>query len=111
MENRDKKEVMEQKQAVESEYILTLREPIQFEGDTVDKIDLSPLKEATGADLSNARRMMNMNGFSGDFYPEQTFEFAACLMASVSKKPMDLFYSLRLKDAMEFKNTVRRFLY
>ena len=107
----NKKEEMEQKKNAESKYIFTLKTPIQFEGDTVTEIDLSKLKDATGSDLSSARRMMNMNGVSMDLYPERTFEFAACLAAAVTNKPLDLFYSLKLKDSMSFKNMVRDFLY
>lgn len=112
MENiTNKKEEMEQKKDAENEYIFTLEEAIQFEGNTVTEIDLSQLKDATGKDLSNARRMMNMNGLSLDPYPERTFEFAACLAAAVTNKPLDLFYNLKLKDSMSFKNMVRDFLY
>ena len=112
MENiTNKKEEMKQKKGTENDYIFTLKEPIQFEGDTITEIDLSKLKDATGSDLSNARRMMNMNGASLDVYPERTFEFAACLAAAVTNKPLDLFYNLKLKDSMSFKNMVRDFLY
>lgn len=112
MENiTNKKEDTKLENSQENEHIFTLKEPIQFEGDMVKEIDLSKLKDATGADLSNARRMMNMNGVSVDFYPERSFEFAACLAAAVTNKPLDLFYALKLKDAMVFKNMVRDFLY
>lgn len=99
------------KKGTDNEYVFTLEKPIQFEGGTVTEIDLSKLNDATGKDLSNARRMMNMNGATLDIYPERTFEFAACLAAAVTNKPLDLFYSLKLKDSMGFKNRVRDFLY
>ena len=112
MENiTNKKEETEQKKGAENDYIFTLKEPIQFEGDTITEIDLSKLKDATGSDLTSAKRMMNMNGTSLDVYPERTFEFAACLAAAVTNKPLNLFNSLKLKDSMSFKNLVHGFLY
>lgn len=112
MENvTNKKEETKRTKGAWNEHTYILAEPIQFEGDIVTEIDLSKLKDATGKDLSNARRMMNMNGVSLDFYPERTFEFAACLAAAVTNKPLELFNSLKLKDSMGFKNMVRDFLY
>ncbi len=88
-----------------------LKEPIEFDGTKITKIDLSGMEQATTRHLVMARRMMNSSGTSLDIFPERSIEFACYFAAVTTNKPSELFMSLRPVDGMRLKNAVSDFLY
>lgn len=106
-----KQEAVEQSTASSKEKdIMELRKPITFEGQEIKELDLTPLRELRGADLIQAKRMLDMTGNASVMY-ERTLEYACYVCAVKLQKPVDLFQNLYASDAMRLRRAYLDFLY
>lgn len=90
--------------------LITLKNPIAFEGKQYSKVDLSGMENITAADMVDVNRMLNRKG-NVDFLQEMTLEYALNLAARASDMPVEFFLSLPPWAAMQVKNRVTGFLY
>lgn len=97
-------------EVVESPYMLKLKEPIMFEGQRYDKIDLTGLENIRAADMIAVNRRLTGMG-NVDFLQENTLEYSINLAAVAAGLPVEFFDQLKPRTAMRVKQCVTSFLY
>lgn len=95
---------------VEDYRVITLKDPIKFEGNSYGKIDLTGLDNVTAADMININRRLTRNG-NIDITPELTLEYALNMANIVTGLPLEFFDKLPPYAAMAIKGRVTNFLY
>ena len=70
------------------QWIITMLDPFQFEGETVEKIDLNGLFDLTGRDLCQIDDQMVARGYTGQNM-ELTKRYALLTVAKVCGKPWE----------------------
>jgi hypothetical protein len=91
------------------EGVIVFGKPFEFEGKSVESIDLSGLENLTGDDLLEADRAYSATGNYSPV-PELTLAYAFSLAATVAGVPHEFFKRLPGKEALKVKNEVVRFL-
>lgn len=112
---REQDEVVEEgtevmKGDVENFWVIGLKEPIRFEGQTYDKIDLTGLHEIKAADMVTINRRMSRSG-NIDQTPELTLEYALNMANMVTGLPLEFFDQLPPYAAMAVRGRVINFLF
>lgn len=112
----DKKDitVVEQEEVlsgtVEDFMVIKLKEPIMFEGNRHDKIDLNGLEDIKAADMVAINRRMTRAG-NIDTTPETSLEYALNMANLATGLPLEFFDQLPPYAAMAIKGRVTSFLY
>lgn len=91
-------------------WIITLLDPYEFEGKTVEKVDLNGLFDLTGRDLCQIDDQMLAKGYSGQNM-ELTKQYALLVVAKVCGQPWEYADNMRARDAIRMKNIISNFFY
>lgn len=114
MEKTDKNmEEMEQlEKKIEEEgkelYIIKLKNPVKFEGQTYERIDLTGLEDITAEEMIAVNRRLSGMGRETQ---ENTLEYALYLAAEAASLPVEFFMQLKGNVAMRVKSCVMLFLF
>ena len=92
------------------QWIITLLDPFQFEGETVEKVDLNGLFDLTGRDLCQIDDQMMARGYTGQNL-ELTKQYAVLTVAKVCGKPWGYAANMRSRDVIRMKNIISNFFY
>ena len=105
-----KKEIKaEEKMGKTNELEVVFSEPVEFDKKTVEKLDLSGLKNLTGKDMKEIDRMLRSMGHT-EHDPELTADGAIHYAARAAGKPLEFFNALPIRDARKVKVKVLNFL-
>ena len=89
-------------------YLVKFSKPYEFEGKTYTEIDLNPCADLTGNDAAKAEKILAARG-ENSMFPEASSAYAFVLASLGTKKPVEFFNGLPLKEASKVKNRVRTF--
>lgn len=95
---------------VEDFWVIMLKEPIRFEGETYDKINLTGLYNIKAADMVAIARRMTRSG-NVDSSPELSLEYALNMANLATGLPLEFFDQLPPYAAMAVKGRVTNFLF
>lgn len=111
MAEEEKTEIVVNGITVLSPNLISLNNPITFEGKKYTGFDLSPLEDWTGQDLIDAQKAYKK--VAGDTFspiealvPESSLEYALFIAARVTGLPIELFKKLKARDAKQVKAKV-----
>ena len=90
---------------------LELSVPVEHEGVTITKLDLSKLREMTGRDLNEIYDLYASLGGDRPVMQEGTLLFAQIVASRASGYPVEAIMDLKAKDSAYLKNRVYRFFY
>ena len=96
--------------AAESDTLLTLKKPYQFEDKTYTEFDLSGMEHLTAEDMISAEKLLNRAGMFSPI-PEMTVEYVCFIASRATKLPIELFRGLPPKEMVRLKNKVTGFFY
>ena len=85
--------------------------PVEHEGVTITKLDLSKLREMTGRDLNEIYDLYAAMGGDRPVMQEGTLLFAQIVASRASGYPVEAIMDLKAKDSAYLKNRVYRFFY
>ena len=94
----------------EDDLIIRLKKPVNFEGESHDKIDLSGLSEIKASDMVMINRRLSRNG-NAETNQEFTLEYALNMANVATGLPLEFFDQLPPYAAMAVKNRVIGFLF
>lgn len=94
----------------ENEMLVKLSKPYHFEETEYTEVDLSGLKNLTGADLCAAQRNLSSSG-SSSVVPETDYIYTMFLAARAAQLPIEFFEGLPAPDVVFVKNVVSHFLF
>lgn len=95
---------------VEDFWIIPLKKPVRFEGETYDRIDLTGLNEIKAADMVAINRRMTRSG-NVDATQELTLEYAMNMANLATGLPLEFFDQLPPYAAMAIRGRVTSFLF
>lgn len=95
--------------AKNNELLLKFKEPYKFEGKEYTEVDLSPVKNLSGNDITETDRIFTEQG-NMSMVPETTFPYMAILAARATGMPIEFFNQLPIKEALQVKRTIMGFL-
>ncbi|MCI5713664.1 MAG: phage tail assembly protein [Lachnospiraceae bacterium] len=106
----ENKEELKQEDAVtaSSDMEITFSKSYKFEGENIEKIDLSGLHDIKAADMIDASRYMNRIGMN-EADEEFTLPYALFIASRASGRPMELFTGLAPFDALRVKGRIVSF--
>ena len=107
MEKNEKDVKMDEKP---DRLVVQLSKTYQFEGESIDTMDLRELRNVTAADMIKVSRLMTVTG-NMDSNEEMSLEYACALAGTVTGRPVEFYKSLNAPDAMKLKNRVTGFLF
>lgn len=103
MEKEDKKEMESTlAEAEEDSFIISLRNPIDYEGERHDRIDLSGLHEIKAADMITVNRRLTRSG-NIDSSQEISLEYALHMAHIATGMPFEFFEQLPPYAALAVK--------
>lgn len=91
-------------------WVIPLKKPIKFEGETYDRIDLTGLHNIKAADMVAINRRMTRSG-NVSSSQELTLEYALNMANLATGLPLEFFDQLPPYAAMAIKESVIVFLY
>lgn len=94
----------------ENDMVIRLKKPINFEGKSHDKIDLSGLHEIKASDMMAVNRRLSRNGNS-ETNQEFTLEYAINIAQIATGLPLEFFDQLPPFAALAIKGRVMSFLF
>lgn len=94
----------------ENDFVIPLRNPIKFEGQQYDKIDLTGLKDIRAKDMININRLMTKAG-NVNTVQELTLEYAMYMANIVTGLPVEFFDQIPPYAALAIKRCVVDFIY
>ncbi len=110
MEKEDKKEMESTlAEAEKDSFIISLRNPIDYEGERHDRIDLSGLHEIKAADMITVNRRLTRSG-NIDSSQEISLEYALHMAHIATGMPFEFFEQLPPYAALAVKGRVISFL-
>ncbi len=89
---------------------ITLLDSYEFEGETVEMIDLNGLFDLTGKDLCQIDEQMIAMGYTGQ-NPELTKQYALLVVAKINNKPWEYGNNMKSRDVIRMKNMISSFFY
>lgn len=95
---------------VEDYWVIPLKKPIKFEGETYDRIDMTGLHDIKAADMVAINRRMTRSGNVASTQ-ETTLEYALNMANLATGLPLEFFDQLPPYAAMAIKERVMVFLY
>lgn len=105
-ENLEKKETMT---GEENDLIIKLKNPITFEGERYDQIDLTKLHDIKAADMITVNRRLTRSGNTATTQ-ELTLEYALNIANIVTGLPLEFFEQLPPYAALAIRGRVTGFL-
>lgn len=106
-----KAEVITMKIAEEkNEMIIELVNTYDFEGEKINKIDMSGLEDITANDMIKANKVLTASG-GVSMMPETNLEYCLIIAAGVTGRPVEFFKSMKPHDAIKIKNAVTNFFF
>ncbi len=94
----------------EDDLIIRLKKPVNFEGESYDKIDLNGLHEIKASDMVSINRRLSRSG-NIDTNQEFTLEYALNMANVATGLPIEFFDQIPPYAAMAVKNHVTGFLF
>lgn len=102
----------EKKNVEKKDYlVLELSVPVEHEGVTITRLDLSKLREMTGRDLNEIYDLYAAMGGDRPVMQEGTLLFAQIVASRACGYPVEAIMELKAKDSAYLKNRVYRFFY
>jgi len=98
------------KNNIEIEYLVKFNKPYIFEGQEYTELDLSGLEDLTAKDMTEVDQQCLKNGIAY-MQAEMSLPFLMRLAAKASKKPLEFFDNMKIKESTKVKNRVMSFLY
>ena len=92
------------------QWIVKLIDPFEFEGKTIESIDLNGLFDLTGRDLCQIDDQMMARGYTGQTM-ELTKQYALLTVAKICKQPWEFADNMKSRDVIRTKNDVSGFFY
>lgn len=92
------------------QWVVKLIDPYQFEGQTVETIDLNGLFDLTGRDICQIDDQMLAKGYSGQGL-ELTKQYALFVAAKINGQPWEYCDNMKARDVIRIKNIVSNFFY
>ena len=89
---------------------IKLMDPYDFEGKTIEEIDLNGLFDLTGRDTCQIDDQMIARGYSGAKL-ELTNQYAMLTVSKVCKQPWEFADQMKSRDVIRIKNIVSNFFY
>lgn len=87
---------------------IVFRKPFTFEHKEYTEVDMSGLEDLTGMDLVEVGKKYG-RGNNVALYQEYEADFAFALAARATDLPIELFYSMPIKDGIQVKEYVSHF--
>lgn len=94
----------------DNDLVVTLRKPINFEGERYDKIDLNGLHDIKAADMVAINRRMTRTG-NADVNPELSLEYALNVANITAGLPIELLDQLPPYEALAIRRHVTDFFF
>ncbi len=94
----------------EDDMVIRLKKPINFEGESYDKIDLNGLNEIKASDMVSINRRLSRNG-NAEANQEFSLEYALNMANLATGLPLEFFNELPPYAAMAVKSRVTSFLF
>lgn len=91
--------------------VLELKNPIEYQGVTIERIDMTGLRNMTGKELNQLYDLYLAQGGGGIAMQESTLLFAQIAASMVCGYPLEAIMELKAKDSVYLKNRVYRFFY
>lgn len=91
-------------------WIVKLEEPFDFEGKTIDTIDMNGLFDLTGRDLCQIDAQAMARGIEGQMM-ETTKQYALLAVAKACNQPWEFAENMKARDVIRIKNRVTNFFY
>lgn len=91
--------------------VINLKEPVEYQGMSVSKVDLTGIREMTGRDLNVVYDLYGSMGGGGIVMQESTLLFAQIIASRACGYPIEALMELKAKDSMVLKNRVYRFFF
>ena len=92
------------------QWVVKLIDPYEFEGKTIETVDLNGLFDLTGRDICQIDDQMLAKGYSGQGL-ELTEQYALSTVAKVCKQPWEYCDNMKARDVIRIKNIVSNFFY
>nr|DAU15673.1 MAG TPA: tail assembly chaperone protein [Caudoviricetes sp.] len=92
------------------QWVVKLIDPYEFEGKTIETVDLNGLFDLTGRDICQIDDQMLAKGYSGQGL-ELTKQYALFTVAKVCKQPWEYCDNMKARDVIRIKNIVSNFFY
>lgn len=89
---------------------MTLKKPIEFEGKTVTKIDLSGLDNLNGKDVKELDRLFRNLGGARGGVKEFDSTYLQLVASRATGYPLEFFETLSIKDVTLLEVLIRNFL-
>lgn len=106
-----KAEVITMKIAEEkNEMIIELVNTYDFEGEKINKIDMSGLEDITANDMIKANKVLTASG-GVSMMPETNLEYCLIIATGATGRPVEFFKSMKPHDAIKIKNAVTNFFF
>lgn len=102
----------EQKKEQKTDFLkLELSDPVEWQGHEVRELDLSKLREMTGAELNIVYDLYETQGGDGIIMQEGKLRFAQVIASRVTGYPLEMIQQIKAKDSVALKNRVYRFFF
>lgn len=90
---------------------LDLKEPVEYQGMTITKLDMRKLREMKGRDLNVLYNLYGSLGGTETVLQEGTLLFAQVAASRVCGLPVEAVMELSARDSIYLKSRVYRFFY
>lgn len=90
---------------------LDLKEPVEYQGMTITKLDMKKLREMKGRDLNTLYNLYSALGGTETVLQEGTLLFAQIAASRACGLPVEAVMELGARDSIYLKSRVYRFFY
>lgn len=105
------REVIIDETSEDDDAIVKLSTKVKFEGEIIESIDLSGIKDLTATDAQRIEKLYRKTTKSPSVTPEVTIDYAMAAASIITGKPLEFFKQLGIRDTIAIKNKVVNFLY
>lgn len=103
---------MAEKQKEKKDFlILELTFPVEWQGEEIQELDMTKLREMTGEELNVVYDLYETQGGDGIIMQEGKLRFAQLLASRVTGYPLEAIQKIKAKDSVALKSRVYRFFY
>lgn len=105
-------QVTEETGEEEENLVIVFNKPYLFEGKEYTEVDLSGLKDLSGADMIEVNKYVERNSAKTvNIMPEVSMEFLFMMAAKASDLPVEFFMGMPAKQSLSIKRSVFGFLF
>lgn len=90
---------------------MQLISPVEWQGQTIKELDLTKLREMTGAELNVIYDLYEAQNADGAIMPEGKLRFAQIIASRVTGYPLEAIEQIKAKDSMILKGRIYRFFF